>query len=64
MTQTTDPPADSTTTRPSVWLETADQKFNWTRPLDPGMRGLLTTGLEIGERAMCTINIVSPGGAR
>jgi hypothetical protein len=62
MTQTTDPPADSTITRPRAWLETAAQDFDWTRQLDPDVRGLVTTWLEIGDRAIRTINIVAPAG--
>jgi hypothetical protein len=61
MAQTTDhPPTSSTSSQPSAWLATADQKFDWTRLLDPGTRSLVTTGLEIGDRAIRTINIVSP----
>jgi hypothetical protein len=39
-------------------LATADQRFDWTRGHDPAIRSLLTTWLEIGERAIRTINIV------
>jgi hypothetical protein len=45
---------------PSSALETAVQDFDWTRKLDTDVRGLVTTWLEISDRAIRTINIVSP----
>jgi hypothetical protein len=56
MAQTTHPP----TSRPRAGLETAAQDFDWTRQLDLDVRSLVTTWLEIGDRAIRNINIVSP----
>ncbi|MFB4294834.1 hypothetical protein ACBI99_44895 [Nonomuraea sp. ATR24] len=39
-------------------LASAVQDFDWTRRLDPNVRGLVTTWLEIGERAIRTVSIV------
>ncbi len=39
-------------------LATAAQDFDWTRKLDTDVRGLVTTWLEIGDRAIRNISIV------
>lgn len=46
-------------------LSTAAPSFDWTRRLNPRVRSLVTTWLEIGDRAFRTGTIVGlTGGAR
>lgn len=61
MTHSTDPPISSATgEQRGGGMETADQCFDWTRRLDSPVRGLVTTWLEIGDRAIRTVNIIRP----
>ncbi|GAA4933846.1 hypothetical protein HD597_010048 [Nonomuraea thailandensis] len=65
MTHFTDPPvSDTTPQQEGSSLMTAVGDFNWTRRLNPRMRGLVTTWLEICDDAMRHISIVpaSAGG--
>ncbi|WP_327587077.1 hypothetical protein OHA25_08700 [Nonomuraea sp. NBC_00507] len=66
MINSTDPPISSASPDQRNALATAVQDFDWTRRLSPDVRSLVTTWLEIGDRAMCTISIVPPatGGGR
>lgn len=41
-------------------LSTAVQSFDWTRRLDSDVRDLVTTWLEIGDRAFRHVSIVAP----
>ncbi|MFF0867662.1 hypothetical protein ACFYUV_38275 [Nonomuraea sp. NPDC003560] len=65
MTHSTDPPA-GTARRDARQLATAGQSFDWTRRLDVPVRDLVTTWLEIGDRAIRHVSIVTPipSGAR
>lgn len=69
MTHSTDPPISSATgEQDGIPLATADPCFDWTRRLNNlnnvEIRGLLTTWLEVGDRAIRYVSIVAAGGAR
>ncbi|MCK2214250.1 hypothetical protein MF672_010675 [Actinomadura sp. ATCC 31491] len=54
MTNPTDPPPPVA----GATLATAAPDFDWTRQLRPDVRGLVTTWMEIGERAIRHVSIV------